>query len=114
MTETQASMLLYRDILIIMALILFIANQLVVLYRELYQDMIIRRVRKLASRRQPIAEPKREKVWAGKKNRPAVQRETKEFDMPHFSVGQWIGGIAGGIALLAVLVVAYGMLTYQP
>lgn len=111
MTETQAALLLYRDILIIMALILFITNQVVALYRGLYQDMIVRRVRKKLSRRQPISDP-------GNTSKDTIafapKREAREFEMPHFSAWKWVGVIAGGIGLLAVLFIAYGILTYNP
>ena len=51
MTDVQASMIFYRDILIIMGLILFITNQVGALFKELSLDRTIRRARKLAIQR---------------------------------------------------------------
>lgn len=128
MTEQQAAMLLYRDILIIMALVLFIANQLGALYRDIRLDLILAKTRKLASERlnkrithpdirreaEANQEPEKEqsdskafKVSGKRSWRPKTQRITKKersiliHEMPEIN---WkIIGIGIGALLLLLL-----------
>lgn len=112
----------YFLILAVMALVLFIANEVVKLHDAVRIAFVTYKVRRLATLRsqQQWKEPpaaaevapikKSEKpVWKAK-----PRQDTREWNAPTFSVWKWVGIAAGSVTLIAVLTIAYGIITYKP
>lgn len=101
MTEAQAALTLYRDILLIMALIVFTANQTGILIREISLDMTLRRARKLAFGQ----------ITGKRKAKP--QKLPREWNAPTFK-WQWMWYVLGVLGILLLIYVAVGIILYDP
>jgi len=121
MTETQAAMTLYRDILIIMGLVFFIANQVFYFYRDVKIEIITNRVRKISKQRNnESARPssiQSEQAFQKKLSKARVHepRKRPKFEMPDIQFNwKMVGYILGGIFLVLALYVGITILNYDP
>ena len=95
---------IYTDILIVMALFIFIVNQLGIFYDRVHIDIVTRRTRKM------LADKRRNR----KLNIPEDVVVSEPFHMPRINGGVIAGILGGVIVLLLISVAVYIKVFYTP
>ena len=94
----------YTDILAVIALFVFIVNQIGVFYDRVHIDLVTRRTRKM------LANKQRNK----KMNIPEDVVVSEPFHMPRINGGVIAGILGGVIVLLLISIAAYIKFFYAP
>lgn len=110
MTEPQAAMALYTDILIVIALILFIANQTVAFWKEASMEMTLRKVRKIKS---GSIETRTVSVRKHTDSNGIKMPTMPAIKIPEFSWGLVIGSLLAIVIGVSIFVLVYIFFFYK-
>lgn len=110
MTETQAAMAFYTDILIVIALIMFIANQVVAFWKEASMEMTLRKVRKMKS---GSIETQTVSIKKYTDSNGIKMPAMPEIKIPEFSWGAVLGSLLALVIGISIFVAVYIMFFYS-
>ena len=103
----------YMKILMTMALILFISNQVLILYRGLHEDWIVHRIRKKIKERKSSGQAP-PKVLQPRSAKQKHEWKMSKFKMPDFNMNLIWGSFGVLVVILLLSAAAYILLVYNP